>query len=434
MNHVVQAQDTSAVIGKPRRRSLSRSVAYALAAYVIGLGFFAAVTPSPLYQSYRALWGFSSLTLTLVYATYAFGVLVTLLFAGSVSDDVGRRPVLLVGLSGLIVSTICFFFASSVAWLFVARGVQGLATGAAISAASAALLDLHPRRDAWGVGLANAVASSAGIALGVLLTSLAVEIGSAPLKPPYVLLFGLLAVGFVGACAMPEPVTNRRRPRLTFQRPHVPAPVRRPFVLAGLTALSSWSLGGLFFSLGPALSARLFDSKNTVLAGIGIVAVGGTAALCQLLLGRTSPWLSACLGSIALVVGVLLVVLATAKASSSLFVIGSAFCGAGFGVGFLGGLRGLVGAIPAQHRASVMAAFYIVAYAAISVPAVLAGLVVGHLGLQSTFEAFGLVIVAISSVTAGWAWATRPAPSGERRRTTRTQSRASTARGSRLRE
>jgi predicted MFS family arabinose efflux permease len=195
---------------------------------------------------------------------------------------------------------------------------------------------------------------------------------------------------------------------LTVERPHVPASVRGPFVLAGLAVVSSWSLGGLNFSLGPALGARLFDSDNTVLAGIGIVALGTTAAISQLMLGRTPPWLSACLGSVALAGGVILVVVATAVESSAVYLVGWAVCGVGFGIGFLGGLRGLVGAIPAEHRASVMSAFYIVAYAAISVPAVLAGLVVDDLGLQTTFELFGVIVVVISFVAAVVAWRTRP--------------------------
>jgi hypothetical protein len=284
-----------------------------------------------------------------------------------------------------------------------------LATGAAISTASAALLDLHPRRDAWGVGLANAVSSSAGIALGILVVSALVQLAPSPRMLPYVVLLGLLAIAFAGVYWMPEPVTDRRGMRLTVQRPQVPASVRGPFLLAGLTVVSSWSLGGLFFSLGPQLGARLFDSTNAIVAGIGIVAVGGTAALAQLFLGRTAPWLAACLGSVALAVGVCLIVVATAVDSGALYLLGSVVSGAGFGVAFLGGLRALVGSIPAQHRASVMSAYYIVAYASISVPAVLAGLVVGDLGLQATFEAFGVVIIVIALVTAVVAWRTRPA-------------------------
>jgi len=98
-----------------RRRTLPDGAAYALAASVIGLGLFASITPSPLYHAYSVLWHFSPLTLTLIYATFAFGVLGSLLLVGGVSDDVGRRPVLLVALGGLIGATVLFLLATRAA-------------------------------------------------------------------------------------------------------------------------------------------------------------------------------------------------------------------------------------------------------------------------------------------------------------------------------
>src|SRR4051795_9338048 len=136
-----------------RRRTLPNRAAYMLVASVIGVGLFASLTPSPLYRTYSVLWHFSPLTLTLIYATYAFGVLATLILAGAASDQVGRRPVLLASLAGLAGSTVLFLLADSAAWLFVARGLRGLAPAPAPSAGSPALLDLHPRRDPAGVGL-----------------------------------------------------------------------------------------------------------------------------------------------------------------------------------------------------------------------------------------------------------------------------------------
>src|ERR1044071_5730308 len=102
----------------PARRTLSPHLAYALAGSIIGLALFASGTPSPLYGTYRELWGFSPVVLTLVYATYAFGVLAALLLAGRVSDDVGRRPVLVTALSILMGATVLFSVADSVVWLF----------------------------------------------------------------------------------------------------------------------------------------------------------------------------------------------------------------------------------------------------------------------------------------------------------------------------
>jgi predicted MFS family arabinose efflux permease len=392
------------------RSVLSPRVAFALVAAIIGLALFASGTPSPLYGTYRELWGFSSLVLTLVYATYAFGVLAALVLAGRISDEVGRRPVLLVALTALMGATFVFMLADSVVWLFVARGIQGLATGLALGAASAALLDLHPRRDPAGVGLTNGVVSATGLGLGVLVSATFVELLPAPRVLPYVALFLLFAVALAGVARMPEPVVDRSHPRLTPQRPGVPASVRRPFLLAALGVFSSWSVAGLFLSLGPQLSATLFHTSDHLVAGLSIFALAGSAAAAQVGFGGSAPWAGATGGSIALATGLLLIVLAVAADSSAVYLAGAIVGGAGFGVAFLGALRALSAAIPPAHRAEVMSAFYVVAYAALSLPAIAAGVVVTPLGLEPTFELFGSVIAGLALVVAAEAWRTRPRP------------------------
>ena len=399
---------TTTIPSAPDRRTLSPRLAFALVAAIIGLALFASGTPSPLYGTYRALWGFSPVVLTLVYATYAFGVLASLILAGRISDEVGRRPVLLTALATLMGATVVFMVADSVVWLFVARGIQGLATGLALGAASAALLDLHPRRDPAGVGLTNGVVSAGGMGLGVLVSATFVELLPAPRVLPYVALFVLFAIAFVGVARMPEPVDRSASPRLTPQRPSVPTVVRGPFALAALAVISSWSVGGLFLSLGPQLSATLFHTNDHLVAGLSVFALAGSGAAAQLLFGRTAPWLGAAAGSVALSTGLLLIVLAAATESSAVYIAGAVIGGAGFGVAFLGALRALSAALPPAHRAEVMSAFYVVAYAALSLPAILAGVVVTPLGLEPTFELFGAVIAGLALVVAAMALRTRP--------------------------
>ena len=347
--------------------------------------------------------------LTLIYATYAFGVLAALLLAGRLSDEIGRRPVLLAALGTLMATTVLFMLADSTAWLFVARGIQGVATGLALGAASAALLDLHPNRNPAQVGLTNGVVSAGGMGLGVLISATLVELAPAPRVLPYVVLLVLFAIAFAGALKMPEPVTNTAKARLTPQRPHVPQSVRRPFFLASLAVISSWSIGGLFLSLGPALSASLFHTNNHLVAGLGVFALAGSGAAAQLAFGKTAPWAGAAGGSLALATGMIAIVLAASTETPALFWVGSLIGGAGFGVAFLGGLRALSAVIPPQHRAEVMSAFYIVAYLAISLPAILAGALVTPLGLQTTFEIFGSVVAALALAVAVEAYRTRPA-------------------------
>ncbi len=393
---------------RPRRWTLSHRLGYAQAAAVIALCLFASVVPSPLYSAYAQRWHFSPSTLTLIFATYAFGVLAALLLAGRLSDQVGRRPVLLAALATLMVSSVLYIAADSTAWLFVARAVQGIATGAAVSTASAALLDLHPRRDPVNVGLTNGVASAIGLGLGSLVSSSLVQLGAAPRAIPYVVELVLLAAALAGAYWMPEPVHERTTFRLTPQRPQVPAGIRHSFLLAGLAALSSWSIGGLFFSLGPQLSEQLFTTTNVIIGAVGGVLLGFAGALSQLVFRRTPNWLGAAAGSGGLAVGMLLVVIAAAANSSAVFVAGMMVAGFGFGLAFLGGLRQLNAVIPPEHRAAVMSAFYVVAYASLSLPAIVAGFVVTRLGLDMTFETFGSVVAGIALIAAIEAWRTRP--------------------------
>jgi MFS family permease len=386
------------------RRTLSPRVAYVLMAGVIGLALFASGTPSPLYGTYRTIWSLSPLVLTLVYAAYAFGVLTTLLLAGPVSDYVGRRPVLRVALGSLMAATVMFMLANSLAWLFAARALQGLATGLTLSAASAALLDLHPRRDASAVGLHNGVASAGGMGLGVLISAAIVELLPAPRVLPYVAVFAL----FAATLAMEESVSDPSGMRLRPQRPAVPPTARPAFLLAALAVLSSWSIGGLSLALGPQLLGTLFHTTDHLVGGLSVFALAGSAAVAQVVFRRSAAWVAAAGGSVALAAGLLGIVVATATKSGALYVIATVIGGAGFGVTFLGALRALSSAIPPEHRSSVMSAFYLVAYSSLSVPAIIAGLLTTPLGLNATFEIFGSAITPVALLVAALAWRTRP--------------------------
>lgn len=382
----------------PRRR-LSGTPAFAVVGALIGLALAASAVPSPLYGVYQEEWGFSTLTLTLVYAVYCVGVLGALLSAGSLSDDVGRRPVLLVALSGLIGSTVIFALAESVAWLFAARALQGISTGVALGAAGAALIDLNPTADGRRVGLVNGTVSAAGMGIGSLVSAVLVQYGPAPQVTPFVLLGVLFAIGLVATALLPEPVA-RRRPALRLQVPRIPPAVRGPFMLAALAVLASWSIGGIYLSLGPRLAAEMLHSDNHMAGGIAILALTLPGVFTQLLWHDADPHRLASVGAAVLGVGMALIVLSLSTGSTAFFLIASALTGAGWGVAFLGALRSLTAVIPPHHRAEVMSAFYVVAYSSLAVPAIVAGIVVTHLGIDGTFRIFGTLVVVLAAVVA----------------------------------
>lgn len=389
-------------------RALSPTAAYALVAAVIGLALFASATPSPLYEVYRAEWGFSPFVLTLVYAVYAFGVLAALLLVGRISDEVGRRPVLVAALTALLAATALFLVADSLAWLFAARALQGLATGTALGAASAALLDLHPRRDSHSAGLVNGVVSAAGMGTGALISSLLVEYGPIPQKLPYLVLMTVFGVLLVGALLMHEPVEERQPLRIRPQRPYVPPAIRGAFLLAGLGVLASWSIGGLYLSLGPELAGELLHTHSAVAGGIAALCLAVPGGLAQIAFQHVVAWRLTAYGALTLAVGMGLIVASLSFDSAAIFLSATAITGVGFGSAFLGGLRSLTAVLPEHHRAEVMSAFYVVAYASISIPAVAAGIVVSSWGLLPTFRVFGILVIGVALVVSLGAARTRP--------------------------
>ncbi|MGX6447572.1 MFS transporter, partial [Patulibacter sp. S7RM1-6] len=392
------------------RRTLSPRAAYVLVAAVLGMALAASATPSPLYSVYRAEWGFSSFVLTAIFAVYAIAVLVALLLTGRLSDDVGRRPVLVGALTAMIAATALFLVADSVAWLFAARALQGLSTGVAMGAAGAALLELHPRNDSHSAGLTNGVVSAASMGLGAFVAAIVVQWAPLPERTPYLLLLAVFAVLLAGAIRMPETVTDRRRARLRPQRPHVPRAIRGAFALSSVGVLASWSIGGLFMSLGPQLAAIELHTDSHLAGGAAILAMTGAGAVSQLLFERAAPWRLTAVGALVLAVGMAGIVGSLSLDAAPVFLVASVVTGLGWGGAFLGALRSLTAVVPPHHRGETMSAFYLVAYASISVPSLAAGLVVSSWGLLPTFRVFGGLVVVAGLATAVGAVRMRPRP------------------------
>jgi MFS family permease len=138
---------------RPLAGRLPAGAAFALQVSVVVFFLAASAAPTPLYALYQTRWGFSPITTTIVFGVYAVAVLAALLTVGSLSDHIGRRPVLLAALAGQAAAMVVFATAAGVPELMAARVIQGLATGAAAGAVGAGLLDLHRTRGT----LANAV-------------------------------------------------------------------------------------------------------------------------------------------------------------------------------------------------------------------------------------------------------------------------------------
>ncbi|HEY1832408.1 MAG TPA: MFS transporter [Acidimicrobiales bacterium] len=376
------------VVGTTTPRPLLRMVFLAS----ITVSFLAASSaPTPLYASYQKAWGFSALTITVIFGVYALAFLSALLTVGRVSDHIGRRPVLFVGIAAQILALVIFVDAHSVAALLAARIVQGLAAGTAIGAIGAGMLDINQTRGA----VANATAPGLGSGSGVLVSSFAVQWLPAPTRLVYIVIAGVMVVQAFGVYLLPE--TSPRAPgawRSIIPQLEVPAQTRRPMMAATPVLFAVWALAGFYGSLGPSLIDHLVGSASVVEGGLGLGILALIGAVTTYVLRATPASQVMLTGTTTLMAGVAVVLFSLWVGSAALFFVGTAVAGIGFGAGFQGGIRLVAPLAHPDQRAGVLSVLFTVSYLGLGIPAVLAGLAVVHGGgLVTTSYEYGVAVI-----------------------------------------
>jgi hypothetical protein len=325
-------------------------------------------------------------------------LLVALLVVGSLSDYLGRRPVIFVSLLLEIAAMLLFIFASDVGWLIAARVMQGFATGMATSALGAALLDSDQKQGP----LINSIAPMFGMAAGALGTAVLVEFAPLPLLLAYCVLlaafvFQALYLWRIAETVSPQPgVWQSLKPSL-----HVPTQARGTLWAVLPADIAAWSLGGFFLSLTPSLLAAATGSTSALNGGLAVAALtlSGAVAIVNLRLREASLalWVGVCF----LPLGVAVILAAVNSGWLWLFFVGSVVAGVGFGSSFLGALRMLLPLAHAHERAGLLSAFYVLSYLAFCVPALMAGFSARHLGLITTTNIYGSVVIVLALLALG---------------------------------
>lgn len=384
------------------RRASGRRVAgippLLVVAFVMFTTTLASNAPSPLYVVYQERFGFSPATLTYIFSAYALGVMVALVLVGRLSDQIGRRRVIVPAMALLALSAALFAGAAGTVWLLAARGVQGLATGTLTAAATAALVELEPHRDRKRASYINTVMFIGGAAIGPLLFGFLVQYAPLPRVLPFLVELALVSIGLALMVLVPETVERGPVFRWRLQRPSVPSPIRPAFAAASLTLAVSWGVGALYASLSPSIDRQLLHVQSHAAAGAVLFAFYGLGGVAQVLLRRWPSRITMVTGVGGLAAGMALVGWGLINSTVALFLAGTVLAGAGGGLAFMGSLALLNEVAPPQRRAEVVSAYNVVGYVALSAPVIGVGLIAGVAGLQTATEVFTAAAVAVSVV------------------------------------
>jgi MFS family permease len=351
---------------------------------------------TPLYHLYQASMHLTPFWITIVFSSYVASLLTALLTVGGLSDYVGRRPVILSALLLNALAMILFSEAQGVGQLILARMVQGLSVGVGTTALGAAILDTNRARGP----LLNSVTAFLGMTAGSLGAAALITFATDPLHRVYEVLLALTALMIALLYVMPESST-RKIGALASLRPQIRVPPQSRTILARLTPanVAAWALGGLYLSLMPTVVATTMGIASPWVGGLVVAALMLTAAIAVATFRNWPVRRLILMSTSTLGLGVAVSMIGIQQQQVVALLAGTMIAGVGFGSTFSGTLRALLPTAEPHQRAGLLSAFYLQSYLAFSVPAVVAGLSVPHIGLSTTAYLYGAVIILLAFIS-----------------------------------
>ncbi|MDH6127446.1 MFS transporter [Kitasatospora sp. GP82] len=374
---------------------------FVAAAFLIAMAFSAA--PTPLYVLYQHRDHFSAFVVSVVFAAYAVGVIISLFLAGHISDWLGRRRVLLPALLLEVLAALLFLLWPTLTGLIAARLVTGLGIGMITATATAHLGELHavarPGAHRARADLTSTAANLGGLGLGPLVSGLLAQFVADPLRTPYVVFIALLLLSAVGVALVPETVQlGDERPAYRPQRVSLPPEDRARFLPSAVAAFAAFAILGLFSSLAPGFVAVTMHHPSRALAGLVALTAFGTAAAAQMLLGRATVRHQLVVGLTSTSAGLVTVSAAAWLPSLPLFLAGGAAAGAGAGILLKGAISTVADLAAPAARGETLAGLFLCGYVGLTLPVL--GIGIATLYVSSQIALLGFALAVLTLITA----------------------------------
>lgn len=357
----------------------NRTVAVSTVAAMIGVMFAGSTLLTPLYVIYQQQFGFSQITLTLIYAVYVVGNLAALLVFGRLSDEIGRRRAALPALGVAAVGALVFLFGRGTAALYWGRMLSGLGIGVAAGTGTAWLAELIGTKDKT---RATAIATSTnfiGLAFGSVVAGALAQYTDQPLVWPFVAyLVSVLGIAALVWAAAPETMTSPVRSlRDISMRPRigVPREIRAEFVAPAVTGFGAMALVGFYAALAPSILAHNLRVTDHAAAGALVLELGLAVAIViwtTQVLGSRRAMLAAL---VLMIPAVALVVAAQTFASMTIMIIATAACGLAAGLGYRGSLQVVNQIAPPERRAEVVSSYFVCGFSGNALPVIGIGII-----------------------------------------------------------
>jgi MFS family permease len=362
---------------------------------------------TPLYQIYRTDYGLDALGLTLIYAVYVIGNLAALLFLGRLSDQLGRRPIVIAGLILAALGTVLFAITSSSALLFAGRIVSGCAVGLGSGAATAWITESTPAERRSRAASTMTAFNFVGLALGPVLAGLLVQYAPWPLRLPFLVYLALIAAVVALVLAARETAdggaagTFDLTPRLA-----VPRGSRLAFAAPAAAGFTAMAVVGYYAALGPTMLRDTVKLTNQALSGLVVAELFSVAAAAILITRRIEPRRVLLWGLGATPIALAALVVAQASSSLPLMLLGTTLSGVASALSYRGGLGAVNALAPPDRRAEIASAYFICCFMGNALPNVGVGALSQSMSAADADRIFalGLSLIAFAALAAAWSY------------------------------
>lgn len=369
-----------------------------IAAAVAGLSLWASGAPSALYPHYASAWALPTVATTAIFAVYPLVLVPVLLIFGGVSDYIGRRAAILIGLGALLVGALVLALAPDLGWVIAGRALTGVGVGFSLSPATAGMVEWSGADGSGRASSATTAATATGLALATLVSGALLEYLPDPLHLSFWVLFVVTLVVGVGVWFLPRQTAQKNRARWRPQPPRVPAGLRMSFLAATLGVSGAYAFGAIYLSLGAQVATDLVGSHNDLVNGailsISAIAIGVSAIALRAL----PPRFSITIGAIAAASALVLLIVSGLTLSLVAFLSSSIVGGLGYSLLFSGGLGILAVTAPTHHRAGMLSSAYTVAYLLQALLAIGVGTIATTAGLQIAIELGTIAVTVIVAI------------------------------------
>ncbi|MET8947849.1 MFS transporter [Streptomyces sp. NPDC004542] len=379
-----------------RTRAGGHTLAVISVAFAFWITMAGTTAPTPLYPLYGEAFGFTPFTVTVVFAVYALGVVLGLLTFGRLSDQVGRRPVLVAATLLSVCAAAVFLVAQDLAAVLIARVISGFSAALVTGAATASLAERLGQHSRIKPATLALFANMGGLACGTLLAGILADLAPSPLRTPWVVMLALAAVGTVGVLVNGESSGHRTGFSLQFQPLHVPAEIRSDFLRSAMAGGAGFAVLGVLTAVTGLFLGGVLNETSHSLTGLVVFIAFACTAFGQLLVRTLKPARALPLACVGLIVAAGLIGAAMASSTLAPLLVGAAVNGLATGVAVGHGIGSITTRSAPQHRGASVSTFFAILYSMLAVPAIGVGVLIRETSLRPAGETFSAVVAALA--------------------------------------